>query len=187
VTLARFDGLLLAGGRSRRFGSDKRLALVGDEPMVARAARTLRMAANGTIFVATGERRELLPGTAQGTILRDEPPGSGPLGGIAAALARTSTGVLVLACDLPFVKASLLRTVALAGLRLRRPSAARTARGWEPLVAYYPREALNDVRAAISQGRLALHELLDRLRAVPVAAGGEQLRNVNRREDLDPS
>jgi molybdopterin-guanine dinucleotide biosynthesis protein A len=182
---APLDGLVVAGGRSRRFGADKRLAVVGGEEMIRRAVRTLRAVVGGTVFVATGAKRERLPGTARAVVVVDEPSGRGPLGGIAAALRRSRIGVVVLGCDLPFVRPATLARVAAAGLAAHRPAAVRSARGWEPLVAYWPVPVYKHVRAALEQGALAPHELLDRLGAVAVTgiAAGE-LHNVNTREDF---
>jgi len=181
-----FDGLLLAGGRSRRFGEDKRRVVFEGEPLSARAMRKLaQVVGTGTIFVATGAVRERLPGTAGAVIVADEPPGKGPLGGIVAALARSRVGVLVLACDVPRVRAATLTRVAAVGARLDRPAAVCTSRGWEPLVAYYPSRVFNHVRAAISGGMLAPHVLLDRLDAIPVrVADRSELANINRPGDL---
>ena len=62
----------------------------------------------------------------------------------------------------------------------------RTARGWEPLVAYYPRSVSNLVEAALSHGRAAPHVLLDRTAAVAVrVSDARELTNVNTIADLD--
>jgi molybdopterin-guanine dinucleotide biosynthesis protein A len=180
------DGLVLAGGRSQRFGSDKRLARVGGQELVRRAVSKVLRAVSGTVFVATGTRAERLPGTARAIVIRDAPPNRGPLGGIAAGLERTTVGIVVLACDLPFVRPQTLHAVAASGRRAGRPAAVRRLAGWEPLVAYYPRSVLKDVRAAIHQGALAPHRLLEKLGAVPVAANDdEEFRNINTTADLE--
>ena len=68
-------GAVLAGGRSTRFGSDKALAVLGGETLLARAIATLR--AQCPAVVVAG-REDGLP---------DWPaPDRGPLGGLAAAL-----------------------------------------------------------------------------------------------------
>jgi len=181
-----FDGLLLAGGQSRRFGTDKRVAPFRGLPLVVHGARTLRMAVTrGTVFVATGAARTSLPGTQGMVVVRDEPPHRGPLGGLAAALALTASGLIVLACDTPLVRHSTLSRLAALGTRTGRPAAIRTARGWEPLIAYYPKWVFNHVRAALDQGVLAPHLLLDRLPTVAVRIGSAaELANVNRPQDL---
>lgn len=186
VAPIRFDGLLLAGGRSIRFGSDKRLASLRGEALVVHAARALRAAVcGGTVYLATGVARRPLPGTFAMSVLGDERPLKGPLGALAAALARARTGIVVLACDTPLVRSHTLVQLAALGLRRDRPAAVRSVRGWEPLVAYYPKWVLNDVRAALDQGQLAPHRMLERLPTVALwLTGGCQLANVNRPGDL---
>ena len=178
------DALVLAGGRSRRFGSDKRLARLGRDELVRNAVRRVRQAVDGRVFVATGRRRERLPGTASTIVVADRPAGKGPLGGIAAALELAAVGVVVLACDVPRVRPATLRRLAAVGRRLDRPVAVRGGRGWEPLVAYYPAWMLNHVRAAIRAGALAPHRLLDACAAVALAASPQELGNVNTTADL---
>ncbi|RMF21349.1 MAG: molybdenum cofactor guanylyltransferase, partial [Deltaproteobacteria bacterium] len=140
---------------------------------------------SGSLFVATGAERVALPGCSRAIVVADDPPGRGPLGGIAAALWRSRTGVLALACDLPLVTPATLERVLRAGLAADRPAALRSRRGWEPLVAYYPRWVLPRVVAALDRKSIAPRVLLDRLGAVAVRPRSEdEVLNVNTPEDL---
>jgi len=85
-------GAVLAGGRSTRFGSDKALAVLGGETLLARAVSALRAQCDDVVVV----------GRAGG--IPDWPaPGMGPLGGLAAALRhaqeRGFSAVLSMAVD----------------------------------------------------------------------------------------
>jgi molybdopterin-guanine dinucleotide biosynthesis protein A len=180
------DGVVLAGGQARRFGTDKRTALLWGRPLLAHAVATMRaVIGGGTLFIATGARRVRLPGAGSAVLLADLPPGHGPLGGIVAALGRARVGVVVLACDVPALRSRTLARVVAAGRAADRPAAAHGPRGWEPLVAYYPRWVLHQARAAISHGVWAPHRLLERLGAIPVEVVDRcELANVNRPSDL---
>jgi len=72
-------GVVLAGGQSRRFGSDKALAELDGRTLIARAVDTL----SGWCEHVVVAGRELAPAP---TIPDWPAPGQGPLGGIAAAL-----------------------------------------------------------------------------------------------------
>lgn len=72
-------GVVLAGGRSRRFGSDKALALLGGRSLIETAVATL--AAWCDEVVVAGREHGPAP-----TIADWPKPGCGPLGGIAAGL-----------------------------------------------------------------------------------------------------
>jgi molybdopterin-guanine dinucleotide biosynthesis protein A len=185
--LSGVDGLVLAGGMSRRFGADKRVAILDGQELVRIAIRKMRAGLPGCrIWVGTGRVRERLPGMGDAQPLVDLVVGRGPLGAIAAALRQARWGVVVLACDVPLLRPATLARVAAAGAGLRRPAAVRTARGWEPLVAYYPKAVSNLVEAALSHGRAAPHMLLDRTSAVAVRVSDlTELANVNTLGDLE--
>lgn len=91
-------GAILAGGQSRRFGSDKAEAMLDGRTLLAHVADALRPHCDALV----------LCGRAHGemTFLEDRPTtGLGPLGGLCAALAcgkQTSfTAVLSAPCDVP--------------------------------------------------------------------------------------
>ena len=177
-------GLVPAGGRAVRFGRDKRVEPFGRSTLVGTAVSKLRSVVAGEIYVATGACAERLAGAAGAVAVRDEPPGRGPLGGIAAGMLRARFGLLVLAPDVPLVRIATLAHIRQIGVECGRPVALRSAAGWEPLVAFYPRAIFHDIRAAIQVGMLAPHKLLDRLGAIGVAADPKEVTNVNRTEDL---
>lgn len=181
----RADALLLAGGLSRRFGSDKRLALFEGEELVRRAARTLLQVSAGTLFVAGGSSGWRLPLVQAAVCVVDQPPGRGPLSGIAAVLPRCRCGVAVIACDLPRLRPSTLAAVVSRGRASGRAAALWGPRGWEPLVSYWPRSVFHDVVAALNQGMLSPQRLLQSLGATAVRAGSPtELVNLNRVGDL---
>lgn len=100
-----YDAVVLAGGRARRLGGvDKASLVVG--------RRTLLEAVLGAVC----EARTVVvvgPGRATSrpvTWAREDPPGGGPVAGLAAALPLVTAGsVVVLAADLPFVDAPTVR------------------------------------------------------------------------------
>ena len=100
-------GVILAGGQSRRMGRDKALIELGGKTLLERTADTLWHITSDLIVVGPEERGGQLPGV---TVVQDAVPGSGPLGGIAAALrASPHPCCLVVACDMPLLNVGLLR------------------------------------------------------------------------------
>lgn len=161
-----FSGAVLVGGKSRRLGADKVGLFAG------RVIDALRAAGAAEVLeVGRGE-------------LADERDGLGPLGGIATALrVATEDVVVVLACDLPDVRAEGIRAVvgALAGAGAAADVAMPPG---EPLHAAWRRAARPAVLAAIDAGTLAVRAALDRLRVVEVDVDPRWLRNVNTPADL---
>jgi molybdopterin-guanine dinucleotide biosynthesis protein A len=151
-------GAVLAGGRSRRFGSDKAFAELGGESLVRRAARSLDAAAGRVVVVANDLERHLLEGV---TVRQDLIPGVGPLGGLHTAVSWAAEedlgGVLVLATDMPFVPPSLLRAlVARLGPGVAVVPKSSSRRGCEPLCAAYDVACLPAIEAAIERGDRAV-------------------------------
>ncbi|HYC57103.1 MAG TPA: molybdenum cofactor guanylyltransferase [Candidatus Binatia bacterium] len=180
---ARIDGLLVAGGRSRRFGSDKRHALLGTRTLAEIAASTLRRVAGGPLLIAG---RGVQAGAGTAIFVEDLQRGRGPLSAIAGGLARARFGVLVMPCDAPFVHVDTLSAIARLGRSSGRVAALRSPRGWEPLVAFYPATVLPILTAALREGLLAPHRLLARMGALAVpAASPAEVWNVNRISDLE--
>lgn len=97
-------GFVLAGGLSRRMGSDKALVEFAGRPLIARALAILRSA--GFSASVAGARSDL---SGYAPVVADTEPDRGPLGGICSALshARAEWSVF-LPVDLPLLPAPLL-------------------------------------------------------------------------------
>jgi molybdopterin-guanine dinucleotide biosynthesis protein A len=100
---------ILAGGRSRRFGSDKAAFVVDGEPLLDRTARVCREAGLAVTVVARHERPGGLP-----TLVEPDGPRH-PLHGVATALGaaagRGHTRALLVPVDLPALSAGQLRAL----------------------------------------------------------------------------
>jgi molybdopterin-guanine dinucleotide biosynthesis protein A len=180
-----FSALLLAGGRSTRMGRDKALLPhpVSGLPQLARQAALLRSLPGCAelLLSAPADRGYALAGPlADARLVPDAAPGLGPLAGLAAGLeAATTSRLLVLAVDLPFVTASFLGSLLWRDAALPEnpppipPSAGlapRHADGlFEPLCALYP--VFTDSRSAVAAALVHRELSLQRLLAAACAAG----------------
>lgn len=140
---------ILAGGRATRLGGvNKGTLVVGSTTIVDRLLEALRLVAD-EIFVVG---REDPAWASRGLrVIADEMAGAGPLGGIYTALVHSpSDRTLIVACDMPFVSAGLLRRLAEADdADVVIP---RHARGYEPLCAIYSRACVVDIRERLARG-----------------------------------
>jgi molybdopterin-guanine dinucleotide biosynthesis protein A len=110
-------GIVLAGGRSSRFGRDKLLAEFDGEPLLWRPLRALAGAGCREIVVVIGPTApEPAVPPELGSIVhfaRDPEPFGGPLVGLRAGLAATNAGrVVVVAGDQPALRPALLAAMA---------------------------------------------------------------------------
>ncbi|WP_433471942.1 molybdenum cofactor guanylyltransferase [Spirillospora sp. CA-142024] len=96
---AGFDAVLLAGGRARRFGADKPAAPAGGRTLIEWTAAAVPDASR---LIVVGPRRDVLPGAV---VVREDPPGAGPVPALRAGLAEVRAPRLaLLAADLPFLR-----------------------------------------------------------------------------------
>jgi molybdopterin-guanine dinucleotide biosynthesis protein A len=168
--IAQVTGVALAGGRSRRMGSDKAGMRLDGQPLIARAVARLALVFEEVIVIGPRELAAHEPGAP---IFVDDWPGRGPLGGLATALRHMRTDWLFLvACDMPFLQPALMRYITERALSSTDAGAVATRGpgGWEPLHAAYHRRVAPVVAQALMEERPALRALLDEVNALEIAA-----------------
>src|SRR5215216_5263972 len=102
----------LAGGQSRRMGTDKALLplLAGGQPMLGMVLERLSVLSDDVFVVANDQARYEALGAR---VIPDLHRQVGALGGIQAAIAGSAHDhCLVVACDMPFLSLPLLRRMA---------------------------------------------------------------------------
>ena len=96
---ATFDGAVLAGGASRRMGTDKAFIELGGATLLARVGGALFDAGATSVFVVGGNAARVKESGF--CFVEDDWPTQGPLAGIITALRHTKADTLaVLSCDL---------------------------------------------------------------------------------------
>ena len=185
-------GLVIAGGRSRRFGRDKALAMLGGRPLLAWSLAALREACAEVAINAEADSGAAgLAVTLAAPVVSDDPDHpQGPLAGLAAGLkwaAANGFGALAtLPCDTPYIEA---HDIALLHAALGDASAAyaRTASGVHGLCAVWRvdlRDALADRLAAGDHP--PIHHYLREIGARALDFPDEaRFLNINRLQDLE--
>ena len=176
---------ILAGGASRRFGSDKARAELDSLPLIVRLARCVEPYVGRVVVVASraGEYADLNLHTVGDVI-----PGRGPLGGLLTALgdARDAEWLLLLSCDLTEFSGAWLRA-----LEAARTSDARIvvfqSEPWQPFPALYHRGLLPRVREAIRLEQLSMQTLCRSAHtvSVPLPPDWPEVPQANTREELE--
>jgi molybdopterin-guanine dinucleotide biosynthesis protein A len=182
-------GMILAGGRSRRMGTDKALLLMNGQRLIDRVAEVMRGIFQEVIIIGND------PGAYADLNLPRVPdlrPGAGSLGGIYTGLSvsRFSRAFFV-ACDMPFLSTTLIRYL------VHLDSSAdvvipRTRDGLQPLHAVYSRQCIPFIREMLNGSRFKIIDFFDQVRVREVRE--EEMRrhgwrctsllNINTREDL---
>lgn len=154
-------GVILAGGQSRRMGTDKAWLPLGGQPMIARICERLRPLCDELLIVTNAAARFAGLGAV---VVEDLVPGAHALGGIYTGLTLAAHDTcFVTACDAPFLHPALVRwLLQIAGdWDLVVP---RTARGLQPLHAVYRRACLPAVAAQLQQAQWDVQRLIGRVR-----------------------
>ena len=162
-------GVIMAGGRNTRYGAHKALAEVGGERILDRVRAALATVAPEIVLVANEPEVYAVAGLP---LRGDVRPGAGVLGGILTALVwareRGRSGALIVACDMPFVPATLLRDL-VAG-SAAHPAADVVApesggrRGVEPLCAWYGTGCIGAVERALDRGERRVVAFFDEVK-----------------------
>jgi len=186
-------GVVIAGGRSVRFGGEKAVAMLQGQPLLLRAsARLARSCVAVAVNARPGTRTEALARESGLVVLGDAPgDADGPLAGVKAALAWAQSlsvaRIVATPCDVPLLPEDLCeRLIAAAIESSSGASFAVTEEGRQPLCAVWPVAALMQVTDALRGGaHPATWRLLESLGAATVHfAPAAAFANVNTRDDL---
>jgi molybdopterin-guanine dinucleotide biosynthesis protein A len=170
-------------------GSDKAVVDFCGTRMIDRVVTTLGTVAEPVVVVA---RRGAGVDDVDAVVVHDERPYAGPLPALVAGLRATARERnVIVACDMPFLDAAFLRTLA-SLLDQTDAVVPITGAGPQPLHAAYGDCAIEPLLAAIASGEHSLIGAFGRLRVrwVPESEwkshghDGRSFTNVNTLEEL---
>lgn len=164
---------VLAGGQSRRFGSDKAMADVTGTPLICGVIEALAglSKVQETISLVTGVTERY---TELGyRVITDQPSGVGPLGGLCAALEDklNSTGsgwVLLVSCDLILPKREWVDALIEHTDTGEVLAVAYHGTRWEPMLALYHTDLLPIAQTQLNNGNRSFQQLLNNAPALRV-------------------
>jgi molybdopterin-guanine dinucleotide biosynthesis protein A len=177
--VSKLAAIVLAGGRSRRFGADKLAVDVHGAPLVRHSVDAAL--ALGAQVVVVGPADPGLP--AGVTVVREDPPYAGPYAAVAAGLGAVDEDadvVLVLVDPGGLLPALLAAVAAGAEAAVARDASGRR----QPLLAAYRVRPLLAGVAGVDPVNRAAGELLDGLHVVEVPDPGTHTRDIDTPADL---
>jgi molybdopterin-guanine dinucleotide biosynthesis protein A len=183
-------GVVIAGGRSVRFGGEKAVAGLAGKPLLIWAAARLARSCTAVAINARPDTEAEALAHAEGfTVLHDMPgDAAGPLSGVKVALLWAqklgASAVAVSPCDVPLLPENLFaRLIQEAGTGA---AMAETSEGYQPQCAVWPVSALPKLTAALANGaHPPTWLMLESIGAVRVQfSPPEAFANVNTRPDL---
>lgn len=203
------SGIVLAGGRSERFGSDKLEAVIDGQTLLGRATAAVAAVADEVVVVAP-PGADLLPLLGEATfsatqpvrVVHDPERFAGPFVGLVTGLRFVANPLaVVLAGDMPWVDVGVLRLLIreLAESDVAAATALEAAAGKERLerfpLALRVAPAAAVAARLVETGERRVSALMDALavRAIPLATwrsldpDGLSVRDVDRVADLRSS
>ncbi len=178
---------ILAGGKSRRFGSDKAQHLVDGDTMLERIYRAIAEAGFNVIYIIG---RSEFPGLDPKSCIPDRVGDKGPLGGIYTVLSHaTSDRVFVISCDLPFVSSELIQAFVERGNMHKHVIVSVEGR-LQPLFGIFHKDGSRKLEELIELNELKVMRFIESLNAEIIDASTlkgytkTSLTNVNTQQDL---
>ena len=183
-------GVILAGGQSSRFGSNKALALWRNKFLIQHVSDVLATVFNDMLLSAnsTGQYEFLrLP------VVLDRFQNMGPLAGIHAALRHSrNPWIFAVGCDMPAITPDLITGLCNYAKDEFEAVIPWLKSGPEPLCGLYHKTALAKIELQLADGIAQIQELLEKLAVRKVTeaelqtvSGGLQVfSNINRARDL---
>ncbi|WP_447979602.1 molybdenum cofactor guanylyltransferase [Candidatus Nitrospira bockiana] len=160
ATLKGVSGVLLAGGKSRRMGQDKRFLDLGGRTLLQRTLAVYEQLFEEIILVTAQEDRALAD--VKHAVVTDIIPDGGSMGGLYTGLFRaTRERIFVAACDMPFLNMALIEY--LAGFPAESDIViVRLLTGLQPMHAVYGKACLPHFEEMLQRRSLAIHGVLSR-------------------------
>jgi molybdopterin-guanine dinucleotide biosynthesis protein A len=166
-TAGTVTGVILAGGKSRRMGQNKALLSLGGVRLIDRVIGVMRDVCPQLLLVTNSPEVYADLGVP---MVRDVYPDKGSLGGIYSAIYHaTTTYCLVVACDMPFLHAAVLRYLVsqIADYDVVIPDVLGDL---QPLHAIYSRACLPPIARRLEADRLKIVGFLPDVRVRVVTA-----------------
>jgi molybdenum cofactor guanylyltransferase len=158
-------GIILAGGKGRRFGGDKAAVLLLGESLLQRAVSNLEfLKAEIVVVLAPGQSLPVLTAGVKLKAIHDAVADMGPLAGISAGLANSQYQYnVVIACDMPLVNVELLQhMISIAdGFDAVVP---RLGRHIESLQAVYSKDCAPEIDKLLARGILKASNLTEHVK-----------------------
>ncbi len=175
-------GIVLAGGRSSRMGSDKAVIEFEGKKLIEYSLGVMREVAATTIISANNAQYS----NFAETVISDNYKDIGPLAGLEACLRISNTRANLFApCDTPFLNVEFLNTI-LKNIADYDAVVPISANGkMKPLTGYYSRNILAVIVQQIERGDFKVQNLLKKIRTNFLPLENHRiLKNINTPDDL---
>lgn len=179
----KIDGLILAGGKSARFGSNKATYLYEGQRMVDWVADHMRPLVSVLTLSLGSSKVEL----DDAELVYDSTPDLGALGGLLCGLKNSREDwVLVCPVDMPCVDTMFFAKILAARTEAVVAVIAKDAEDViQPLCGVFRRDLIPSLEKAVSQNCLRVLDWIETIEYVTIAGEMSSLKNINYRPEKD--
>jgi molybdopterin-guanine dinucleotide biosynthesis protein A len=159
--LEKATAIILAGGGSRRMGTDKSMLTIEGRPIIERTCQQLADSFEQIIISANDKDKFEFLGFE---VVPDKVPEQGPLMGIASALEASANELnFVVACDIPRIELRDVRRILFEAIDSEADIIVpvTSEEKYEPLFAVYRKSALKTINKVLSSGERKIGDVFD--------------------------
>jgi molybdopterin-guanine dinucleotide biosynthesis protein A len=184
VDKKNITGIVLAGGKSSRMGSDKGLLTINDKTFVEHVIVAMKPLVDKIIIVSNNKDYDQFGYRRVEDSIKD----SGPLAGLYSGLKHSETEFnLVLSCDIPMIKTEILKKLVDTDLENYEVVQIESNTKTMPLIAMYKKQCMHKCLELLQQGERRLRVAVNQLKTKTIIIDAEFdqfVKNVNTKEDL---
>lgn len=181
---ANITGIVLAGGKSTRMGTDKAFLQLKGKPFISHILEAIQQCSEDIFVVSNNPKLDELGITR----FPDSVPGLGPVGGIHTGLSHSKTEFnLIVACDTPFLSQETIHYL-IEGIDEKHDIFIVQCEGVQmPLIGIYRKSSMTYFSQAIDEKKLGLQKLLATLQTKIIIlpeSHAKSVWNINTPSDL---
>ncbi|MGH1386931.1 molybdenum cofactor guanylyltransferase [Kordia sp.] len=158
ATKKQITGIILAGGKSKRMGSDKGFILYNGKPFIQHSIDALEPLVTEIIIVSNNKEYDVFKKKRVVDII----PDAGPLAGLYTGLQHATTeDNLVLSCDIPLINTTILKELINHSTEADIVQVQSQDRKM-PLIALYKKKCKDQCLSLLEQGERRLRVLIEK-------------------------
>jgi molybdenum cofactor guanylyltransferase len=176
--------IVLAGGKSKRMGTDKGMLKLNGKPFIKHICDALQPIVGSNIIIASGNKEyDVLGYTRVDDIIDDK----GPVGGLYSALNSSKTKInIVLSVDVPMVSSELLEWLVASHDETYMVTQTVVGAKTSPLVAVYDRSMRTVFGEHMAGNQLKLQTVVDDVKHQTIEIPEKwnyKVQNINTQEE----
>ena len=185
MTRKKLSGIILAGGKSSRMGSDKALLLYNNKTFLEHVVCAIKPLVDDILIISNNKEHQV----DDCTTIPDLILNSGPIAGIYTGLKHTETeNNLVLSCDIPLVQTSILELIIKNNEPDKDVVQIIDDQNSMPLIALYKKRIAPYLLSELNKGERRLVKSINKLNKKNIYVTNDQhncLININTVADLN--